>query len=163
LSTNDRQNSPMPTSEGVARELAGLKPDEQKRVWKAAVKTSPKGKKVTAKHLRETINKMLGQKPAAAQAKTVDTTSEDADPHKEVYRTAARVAKTVGGLFDEGALANELETVLQNKNWISDRTVKGLAAVFTKLSKRAETIAAQLTGISPVKGKERTIEAEVIS
>jgi hypothetical protein len=56
LLQNLQQN--IPTSAGVANELAGLSPDMQGKVWKEAVKTAP-NKKPTAKHVKDTKMIML--------------------------------------------------------------------------------------------------------
>lgn len=51
----------IPNNVEMTRELTKLEPKKQKEAWKKASETTPKGKKVTASHLRKTINKMMGK------------------------------------------------------------------------------------------------------
>lgn len=49
---------PIPSNERQAHELAGLTPDDQRRVWEKAIETAPNGK-ITAAHIRETREALI--------------------------------------------------------------------------------------------------------
>lgn len=48
----------IPSTESQARELAGLTPEEQRKVWEKALETAPDGH-ITAAHIRETKEALL--------------------------------------------------------------------------------------------------------
>lgn len=72
-------STPAPTSESVARPLTDLKPTDQKKVWEESVKTTPKGKKVTAKHVQATKEKLLGKKKVVKHNFRKDAMNSKAD------------------------------------------------------------------------------------
>lgn len=49
---------PIPSNERQARELAGLDPEEQRKVWEKAIETAPDGH-ITAAHIRETREALI--------------------------------------------------------------------------------------------------------
>jgi hypothetical protein len=140
----------VPTSEGVTRELTKVKdPEEQKEVWKEAVKTSPKGKKVTASHLRETINKKMaektGVKPKSKPNKTSsgkfkETEAErkayaekirhSKDPRHEILNVVWKVSAGLPKLFTEGKFATDLDIVIKCRDIIIPSVLKGIVSEF---------------------------------
>lgn len=78
----------IPTSERQARELASLEPEKQIEVWQVAVETAPNGK-VTAEHIRETRQAILGETEA------VEEPEEDDEP-EEAPKPKAHVAHNSG-------------------------------------------------------------------
>src|SRR5262245_9354442 len=81
----------IPATESQARELAGLNPEEQRKVWKQAIETDPDGH-VTAAHIRET-RKALIKSPEQKKLFTL-----------EHYRQA--IADHVAAANEHGSLAN---------------------------------------------------------
>ncbi len=72
----------LPTHESQLRPLTHLEPEQQKKVWKKAVETAPKGK-VTAKHVQETVEEMTSpQKDVRheAEEERVEPLEEDYGP-----------------------------------------------------------------------------------
>ncbi len=86
-----------PSSERQLRPLSRLEPEQQKKVWKKAVQTSPKGK-VTAKHVQEVVEELSpapDQRMAPVSPEYPHPITEDFKKAFECFLDEFKKAKTL--------------------------------------------------------------------
>ena len=129
------EETPLPSTESQAREVAKAPPEKQPEVWKEAVETAPKGKdgtpKVTAQHVRQTRERVA---PSPAKPRTKPSTNGRRAPTKaEIFKplvdaigAAARacdtVAKNTGGqgVHHKATLGHLSKALEAAKAWKGD-------------------------------------------